>query len=393
METQVRSATAKSVRVGSPLWSAKCTTGEDCTFQQLAPYIGRIKTSIARSLIERYTHPGDVVVDPFAGSGVIPFEAAMLGRRTVATDISPYGVLLMRAKFSAPLTCAAAMELFSARWKAAQRRVDRQDLRAVPNWVRKFFHPETLRNALALRDELTYQSDHFLMACLLGILHHQRPGFLSFPSSHLVPYLRDRLFPMKKYPGMYRERDVRARMEAKIQRIYRRPPVSLAPAKTFAVDARQLSKPSRIDAIITSPPYMNALDYVRDNRLRLWFLGRALPEIEDIPRGHREEHFRKLLRATFRRLLDRLTPGASVILIVGDTQRGALRVDAAQTVRHIFAEREFRSLIPRDEIWDKIPDIRRSRRDLAGTKKETFLRYSIVRPRGVRGAKSRNASQ
>jgi len=28
-----------------------------------------------------------------------------------------------------------------------------------------------------------------------------------------------------------------------------------------------------IDAVITSPPYMDALDYARDNRLRLWFLG------------------------------------------------------------------------------------------------------------------------
>jgi hypothetical protein len=27
-----------------------------------------------------------------------------------------------------------------------------------------------------------------LLASMLGILHHQRPGFLSFPSSHLIPY-------------------------------------------------------------------------------------------------------------------------------------------------------------------------------------------------------------
>ena len=35
-----------------------------------------------------------------------------------------------------------------------------------------------------------------------------------------------------------------------------------------------LSLPSvSIDAIISSPPYFGALDYARDNRLRLWFLG------------------------------------------------------------------------------------------------------------------------
>jgi Putative RNA methylase family UPF0020 len=365
------------VPVSTPTWTSGCTTGEDCTFQQLAPYIGRIKTSIARSLVERFSAPGDVVVDPFAGSGVIPFEAALLGRRVVATDTSPYGVLLMKAKFSAPKDCQAARKQFLKRWNAAQKRVSKQDLRSVPEWVRRFFHPETLRSALALRDELVDQGDQFLLACLLGILHHQRPGFLSYPSSHLVPYLRDKLFPVRDYPELYKERDVLVRMEAKIVRTYRRPPLALAPGAIYDVDARELRRPPRIDAVITSPPYMNALDYVRDNRLRLWFLKRSLPEIEDIRRRDREAHFRDLIRNTFGRLLGALSPSASVILVVGDTSRGSRRVDAAQSVREIFSEPAFRRLVPRGEIWDKIPDVRRSRRDLAGTKKETILHYSV----------------
>ena len=98
-----------------------------------------------------------------------------------------------------------------------------QDLRTVPVWVRRFFHPETLRSALAFRDTCIERRDEFLLACLLGILHHQRPGFLSFPSSHLVPYLRDRKFPRKSFPEMYEERDVLVRLEAKVRRTYRRP--------------------------------------------------------------------------------------------------------------------------------------------------------------------------
>jgi 16S rRNA G966 N2-methylase RsmD len=166
-------------------WSSSCTTGEDCTFQQLAPYIGRMKTSIARSLIGRFTRPGQVLFDPFAGSGVIPFEAAMLGRAVVACDTNPYGVLLMRAKFSAPASCAGALEQFDKRWARAQQRLGRQDLRSVPAWVRAFFHPETLRAALALRDELVAADDPFLMACLLGILHHQRPRSVQQPDRRL----------------------------------------------------------------------------------------------------------------------------------------------------------------------------------------------------------------
>lgn len=369
----------RNVTHAPPPWSADCTTGDDCTFQQLAPYIGRIKTSIARSLLTQFTRPGDVIVDPFAGSGVIPFEAALLGRKPVATDTSPYGVLLMRAKFGAPKNCEVALAQFRGAWKLAQQRVHLEDLRSVPAWVRRFFHPETLRNTLALRHVLVRRSDHFLLACLLGILHHQRPGFLSYPSSHLVPYLRDKLFPVSKYPEMYEERDVAIRMEAKIRRTYRRPPSGLLRATTYAYDARRFRKPARIDAIITSPPYMNALDYVRDNRLRLWLLNRSLPAMEDIPRRERESRFRDLLRDTFTRLLSRLTPRATIVLVVGDTSRGVRRLDAAQSVRDLFSEPVFGSLTLKKEIRDRIPDIRRSRRDLTGTKKETILIYTLAR--------------
>ena len=148
--------------------------------------------------------------------------------------------------------------------------MSKQDLRSVPQWVRKFFHPRTLREALAFRDACVEREDHFLLACLLGILHHQRPGFLSYPSSHLVPYLRDRKFPRDIYPEMYERRDVFTRLQAKVRRAFRRPPIPYSGSRrVLAVDAREFPRVRNVRAVITSPPYMNELDYVRDNRLRL----------------------------------------------------------------------------------------------------------------------------
>jgi 23S rRNA G2445 N2-methylase RlmL len=51
------------------------------TLRQIAPYLGRI----ARAFIADRTNPGDLVVDPFCGCGVVPLEAAP-GRRIVAGD-------------------------------------------------------------------------------------------------------------------------------------------------------------------------------------------------------------------------------------------------------------------------------------------------------------------
>src|SRR5437899_6597530 len=91
-----------------PAWSAASTTATDSTFHQLAPYIGRMKTLMARSLVSAHSRKGDLIVDPFCGCGVVPFEAAASGRRVLAGDWNPYAVVLTRAKLFPPASLMAA---------------------------------------------------------------------------------------------------------------------------------------------------------------------------------------------------------------------------------------------------------------------------------------------
>ena len=361
-------------------WSSACTRASDCTFHQIAPYIGRIKTTIANYLICEFTTGKQTVLDPFCGSGVIPLEASLLGRHVIANDINPYAVLLTRAKLRAPKSEAATLDSLFTAWRGAERRLHMQDLRTVPLWVRRFFHPETLRRALALRDELVARSDWFLVACLLGILHHQRPGFLSFPSSHLVPYLRNKLFAPDKFPELYEERDVLSRMESKIRRTYRRPAVCQMPSEVLHGDSRRLGLNRPVDAVVTSPPYMNELDYVRDNRLRLWFLRRQLPQQRDVPKRNREAQFRNLLRTTFVRIAPYISNHGAIVLVVGEASRGTRVLDSSSIVRNIFSTVDALAAFRLERtIGDAIPDIRRSRRDLRGTKRETVLVFRNLR--------------
>src|SRR5207237_3494216 len=69
---------------------------------QLAPYIGKLKPVIARQLLRQFTAPDDVVLDCFSGSGTIPLEALLLGRRVLAFDVNPDAVTLTRAKLETP---------------------------------------------------------------------------------------------------------------------------------------------------------------------------------------------------------------------------------------------------------------------------------------------------
>jgi hypothetical protein len=235
---------------------------------QIAPYIGKMRPGLARQLVSDYSDRADWVWDPFCGSGTVALECKLLCRNVIAADINPYACALTRAKLYAPTSkenCVARLSSMSE----ILENLPREGLDEVPTWVRSFFHERTLKETQALILELLRKRRYFELGCLLGILHHQRPGFLSYPASHLVPYLRDQLYPQSKYPEAYAYRDPIPRLKAKIERMLDSPP----PPKSskFRVLCKsvleQYVPDGYVNVVITSPPYMDALDYARDNRL------------------------------------------------------------------------------------------------------------------------------
>ena len=236
-----------------PEWQTACTHSES-TMHQLSPYIGKLKSSIAHDLIAEYSRKGDVVADVFCGSGTVPLESVQMGRRAFATDASPYAITLTKGKLAAPSSLDEAYAALNSTLVAAQS--CEVDLRGVPSWVRDFYHSETLKETLKLLAVLRKRRDYFLLACLLGICHHQRPGFLSFPSSHLVPYLRSTKFPRDDYPELYEYRSVEPRMRAKVARSFKR---HKQIDRSLVVGIRRstvelLTPPRAVNCFITSPP-------------------------------------------------------------------------------------------------------------------------------------------
>lgn len=354
----------------APTHWALPATHQESRLHQLSPYIGKLKSTIALDLVRSCSNAGDTVLDPFCGSGTVPLEAAFGGRTPLAFDANPYAVMLTRAKLAAPPTLILALAQLDKRLTEAGKR--RVDLRSVPRWVRAFFHPETLKEALCFADACLSASDDFLLSCFMGILHHQRPGFLSYPSSHLVPYLRDKKYPQTKYPDMYAPRDVASRMRSKVTRVYKTPVGSLTPGIVELRSVETLDIDQQVDAIITSPPYMNALDYVRDNRLRMWFLDRTTQNYSPEPTDNVSE-FTRLINGLAQKAIARLRPGGSCVLVVGETvRRKRITSHPAELIAAQLAV-----IAPylrlRRVIQDVIPDVRRTRHEGRATKKELVL--------------------
>lgn len=361
----------------------------ESTFHQLSPYIGKTKSSMAASLVSQFTRKGDLVYDPFSGSGTVALEAWVAGRHVVANDLSPYAGLLTRAKlFPYQSLENAARDIEDVSDEATQLRAN-VDLRKVPAWVRQFFHSETLRDTISWTTVLKRRRRWFLLASLLGILHHQRPGFLSFPSSHTIPYLRMKKFPRSRFPELYQYRSLRERLEAKVERAFRRVPeldFSLGRA-CFSKSAGALIPPEKVDAIITSPPYMRQLDYGRDNRLRLWFLGIHDWRSLDAVVSPREDAFLELMRRCFIKWKAILKPSHCCVLIIGDACSRVDRPNLPQVVSRIATE-EVGGYLRVCEYTENIPNERRVRRGIIGSASETVvvLRNMIPRTGSQRAA-------
>ena len=61
-------------------------------------YPTRYISAVPRYAINAYSKPGDIVLDPFCGSGTTAIEAMLLGRNALSIDIDPFARLLIKVK-------------------------------------------------------------------------------------------------------------------------------------------------------------------------------------------------------------------------------------------------------------------------------------------------------
>jgi DNA modification methylase len=364
-------------RLDARFWNGSFNTRES-SLQQLSPYVGKLKSGMVRVLIHLYSKPGGIVLDPFSGSGVVPLEAVLAERHAFANDLSPYAYVLTQGKLAAPGRESFALRQAELLIKAVEAEAPSVDLSPTPEWVREFFHPQTLREVLVAFRTLKEEKDYFLIACLLGILHHVRPGFLSYPASHLVPYLRKSKYPPEKFQEMYKYRDLRSRLLAKVKRAYRNPmlPANWERRRYQVWQTNSMHLPVSdevVDTIISSPPYFGALDYARDNRLRLWFLGCTdWKKLDDSLTANMKVYLPQM--ASCLQEMDRvLKPGGYCVLVLGDVERDGEMRRTAEILGSLAIE-VTQSRFTIETIYnDIIPEERRSRRRTKTTKFERIL--------------------
>jgi DNA modification methylase len=236
------------------------------------PYVQGYSAEFVAELIERSPlRRGATILDPFAGSGTTLVEARKAGFRTVGHEILPPAALAARVKTHFELSgreLAGAAERLFARARARGPGAP-PFLRETP----RHFDPSVLRALTKLRDALppagTGVGDALRLAfgaSLIPVSRLRRSPCLGYAPSRPLPspdpfeVLRGNTEMMRSdLAGLAAARDRWG------------PPTVVHPTDARSIDAA----PGSVDLAVTSPPYVNGMDYVMNYKLDMAWLGYA----------------------------------------------------------------------------------------------------------------------
>ncbi len=126
-------------------------------------------------------------------------------------------------------------------------------------------------------------------------------------------------------------------------------------------------------AIVSSPPYFGALDYARDNRLRLWFLGcEDWKELDNALTASRKVYLPQMSHC-LREMYRVLKEGSHCVLVLGDVERDGKTRRTAEILGDLAVEVTGGGFSVEQIYDDRIPDDRRTRRRTKTTKFERIL--------------------
>lgn len=254
------------------------------------PFPARMAPGIALEIIptseERLT-----VLDPMMGSGTVLAVARSKGHRAIGVDLDPLAVLISKVWTTAIDTAEVREKAVEILCKAHRRYSEIHAVDAFPpsadaetcEFVSYWFDHYTRRQLTALAQAIARIKDRELrdvLWCAFSrlIITKANGASLAMDLSHSRPHKSFKWAPAKPFDNFM------AAVEHIIENCIKRSDKLRGPAtQTYLGDARKLPiKNQTVDLVLTSPPYLNAIDYMRCSKFSLVWMKSTVRQIREI---------------------------------------------------------------------------------------------------------------
>jgi len=309
----------------------------------LCSYQGKIKPSLASHLVKTFLSSGQALLDPFAGTGTIPFEAALQGITAWAFEINPAALHIAAAKLGQPDTqschrCLNFLEAFINDQTITDEEMTSAEKIRFNGPLPTYFDTTTFREILLarryfLKHPPQTSSESLILASLLHILHGNRPYALSRRSHPITPFAPTG--PAEYRPLIPRLRD---KVNRSLAVSYSDHFIS---GKALFQDATSWwpQAVDQLDAIITSPPFFDSTRFYLANWMRLWFCGWESEDFRTQPLSFVDERQKvsfEIYEPIFRQARERLKPGGVMVLHLGKSRKCDMAQALSQVARRWF---------------------------------------------------------
>jgi hypothetical protein len=310
-------------------------------------YRACFKPQLPRFFIERLSPEGGTVYDPFMGRGTTLLEAALLGRVPYGCDVNPLSKMLVGPRIAPPTIDAVTARLGEIDFDTDGFRTEaeaggdvaREDLLV-------FYHPETLREILALRTYLLTRErarrldniDRWIRMVAVSRLTGHSAGFFSvytLPPNQAVSASSQRKInarrgqkpPRRSVPDLIvrKSRSLLSGLTDNERGILRN-----VVERSLLLTGRASATPEIDDGTValavTSPPFLDVVDYAQDNWLRAWFCGIRSDDV-DMTIVHDLAEWREMITGVLRELRRVVRPGGHVAFEVGEVHAGMVKLE------------------------------------------------------------------
>ncbi len=301
-------------------------------------YRACFKPQLPRFFIERMTKKGDVVYDPFSGRGTTVIEAGLSGRDIFSNDANPLSRIMTEPRFFPPDPAVVEKRLASIPRNSDGATID----------LTMFYHPDTEKEIVALREYVLTRKaacrddriDHWIAMVATNRLTGHSKGFFSVytlpPNQAVSQQSQQRINRKRGQVPEYRDTHQIILNKTKSLLSTLSPTDKKNLEKTgknacfLTGDARSTPEipDSSVQLTVTSPPFLDIVQYRADNWLRCWFNGHNEHAIgEQITMARTLNEWTMVMGAVFCELYRITRNGGYVAFEVGEVRKRTIRLE------------------------------------------------------------------